>query len=763
MPDFPGVLILAAQRDVRRDMFDAFDHVGFRPILAARDVAQAESLLLDEPPLALVVLALEADPGRVLGFAHALRSRPAYRDTPMIAVVDDTAAMDTRLLAPVFNDWLRRASIRSELLPRATRSIGDATTTAAATPDVATQESPAPAAQAPAAAPVLARHDLASRALSMVSALAGCSSDDAGLADAVATVANTLEFDVVSLWAFQPEHDESVELARFCAPNLPVEGPSAAQQGLLKVALRGDAVVALESVRGLGSDSLVQALGLGAYAALPLMDERRVVLGALVVGRMEPVADAATMEAALRTGANRFASALELRAAREQGRARGLLDAVTGLPNRLLFNDRLDTNIREAHRTGECFAVMFVDLDRFKSINDSLGHATGDLVLAAVARRLQSNVRASDTVARYAGDEFTVILRHIIKRDDVLRIAEKIVQVMESPLMLGDGSELQITASIGVSFFPDDASDSEMLLRHADEAMYGAKSLGRNNFQVYASNPDTMQQQHVALKSKLRHAERNNELRVYYQPQVRADSEDIVGMEALVRWEHPELGTISPAFFIPLAEASGLIVSIGAWVLRTACIHARAWQEAHGFNLRLGVNLSAVQLMQPNLVDTVADILNETGFDPQHLELEVTESISVKTVPNLVESLDALHALGCRIAIDDFGTGAASLDYLRRLPADRIKIDQSFVRNIGVDPDDEAIVRATIDMAHRLKRGVVAEGVEIEQHLDFLRANGCDELQGYLFCRPLPHLAFEKLLNERARILAGGLAPVDHA
>jgi len=604
MPDFPGVLILAAQRDVRRDMFDAFDHVGFRPILAARDVAQAESLLLDEPPLAesllldepplaLVVLALEADAGRVLGFAHALRSRAAYRDTPLIAVVDDTAAMDTRLLAPVFNDWLRRASIRSELLPRATRSIGDATVPAAATPAAVVPEGPVAA--APAAA--LARHDLASRALSMVAALAGCSSDDAGLADGVATMANTLELDVVSLWAFQPEHEEPVELARFCAPNLPAEGPSATQQGLLKVALRGDAVVALESVRGLGSDALVQALGLGAYAALPLMDERRVVLGALVVGRLEPVADAATMEAALRTGANRFASALELRAAREQGRARGLLDAVTGLPNRLLFNDRLDTNIREAHRTGECFAVMFVDLDRFKAINDSLGHATGDLVLAAVARRLQSNVRASDTVARYAGDEFTVILRHIIKRDDVLRIAEKIVQVMESPLMLGDGSELQITASIGVSFFPDDASDSEMLLRHADEAMYGAKSLGRNNFQVYASNPDTMQQQHVALKSKLRHAERNNELRVYYQPQVRADSEDIVGMEALVRWEHPELGTISPAFFIPLAEASGLIVSIGAWVLRTACIHARAWQEAHGFNLRLGVNLSAVQLV----------------------------------------------------------------------------------------------------------------------------------------------------------------------
>jgi diguanylate cyclase (GGDEF)-like protein len=453
--------------------------------------------------------------------------------------------------------------------------------------------------------------------------------------------------------------------------------------------------------------------------------------------------------------AARFAHALELRHTREQGRAEGLLDALTGLPNRLLFNDRLDTVIREANRTGEVFALLFVDLDRFKTINDTLGHAVGDQVLLTTTQRLRGSVRASDTVARYAGDEFVVILRHIVKNEDVLRIAEKIVQVMGAPLRIDDGTELQVTASIGVSFFPDDAPDADTLLKHADEAMYAAKSLGRNNYQIFEGRAEQSQQQNLALKSGLRHAEHKGELRVFYQPQVDAVTEDIVGMEALVRWEHPELGFIGPGFFIPLAEETGLIVSIGEWVLRTACRHAQEWERRFGLGLRLGVNLSAVQLMQPNLLEIVSSALDESGLDANLLEMEVTESISIKAAPNLVENLQGLHRLGCRIAIDDFGTGAASLDYLRKLPADRIKIDQSFVRNIGVDPDDEAIVRATIEMAHRLKRGVVAEGVELEQHMEFLRANHCDELQGFLFCRPLPQPVFEKLLQEREQLLAG--------
>jgi len=364
-------------------------------------------------------------------------------------------------------------------------------------------------------------------------------------------------------------------------------------------------------------------------------------------------------------------------------------------------------------------------------------------------------------VARYDGNEFTLILRHIIQREDVMRIAEKIVRVMEVPLTLADGSELHITASIGVSFYPDDAASAERLLKHADVAMYSAKGMGRNNFQTYVAVPEESHQQRLALESKLRNAEKNGELRVYYQPQVETQNEDIAGMEALIRWEHPELGMISPGFFIPLAEENGLIIPIGEWVLRTACADAHRLQVRFGQNLRVGVNLSAMQLRQPSLVDLVASVLRDTGLDANLLDLEVTESISVKSIPNLIETLQGLRELGCHISIDDFGTGQSSLDYIKRFPADRIKIDQTFVRNIGVDPDDEAIVRATIGMAHNLNRAVVAEGVEIEEHLEFLRNEGCEELQGYLFCRPLPAATFENLLAERERILLG--APVEAA
>lgn len=580
------------------------------------------------------------------------------------------------------------------------------------------------------------------------------SSGETSLADAAQLLVDDLGLDYLAVWSARPEENSTPMqlLQRWRGAEQPWPGPQL--QSSLRLVLGGKTLLHPSDAQRLAdADPLIGQLGLRGFVGLPLLDERRSVLGALLVGTHAPFGEPGIVEPVLRCAAVHFAHALELQRTREQGRVEGLLDALTGLPNRLLFNDRLDTIIREANRTGECFAVLFVDLDRFKSINDNLGHAVGDQVLVAVTQRLRSSVRASDTVARYAGDEFTVVLRHIVRNEDVLRVAEKIVQLMESPLSLEDGTELQVTASIGISFFPEDAADAETLLKHADEAMYAAKSLGRNNFQIYDVNPE-QEQQNAALRARLRHAESNGELRVFYQPQVDAVSEDIVGMEALVRWEHPELGAISPGFFIPLAEESGLIVSIGEWVLRTACKQAQAWERQHGLRLRLGVNLSVVQLMQPDLVGVVARALEETGLEPGLLELEVTESISIKAVPNLIENMQGLHRLGCRIAIDDFGTGAASLDYLRKLPADRIKIDQSFVRNIGVDPDDEAIVRATIDMAHRLKRGVVAEGVEIEQHLHFLRANHCDELQGYLFCRPLPQISFERLLTERQRLLA---------
>ncbi|GAP65047.1 PAS/PAC sensor-containing diguanylate cyclase/phosphodiesterase [Mizugakiibacter sediminis] len=593
-------------------------------------------------------------------------------------------------------------------------------------------------------------------AMALLTRMLATGSGDEGVQRAAQLLAEALALDFVIVLSARPEESGTpTPLALVQRIGLPPDAPDLLRQPTLKLVLDGETVAHAEDAQRLAeADAFVRTLGLNGLVGMPLADERNNVLGALLVGARAPIAGGDGMLQTLRVAAARFAFELELRRAREQGRAKGLQDALTGLPNRLLFNDRLETTIREAHRTGEMFAVLFVDLDRFKNINDSLGHSVGDEVLVAVAKRLRASVRASDTVARYAGDEFTLILRHITQREDVLRIAEKIVRIMEAPLTLADGAELHITSSIGVAFYPDDGNTAERLLKHADVAMYSAKGMGRNNYQAYVAVPEESHQQRIALEAKLRQAEKNGELRVYYQPQVSAQTEDIVGMEALIRWEHPELGMISPGFFIPLAEETGLIVSMGEWVLRTACRDARRWQQRFGLPLRIGVNLSPLQLMQPNLAELVRSVLEETGLEPSTLDLEVTESINVKSIPNLLETLQTLHDFGCHISIDDFGTGQSSLDYIKRFPADRIKIDQTFVRNIGVDPDDEAIVKATLSMAHNLSRAVIAEGVEIEQHLEFLRAHGCEELQGYLFSRPLAPTAFENMLAERERLLA---------
>ncbi|MGB0133750.1 EAL domain-containing protein [Dokdonella sp.] len=593
------------------------------------------------------------------------------------------------------------------------------------------------------------------QALQVISNLAQVGGGEEGISAAVRSLVDWLALDFVALVALRLDQaGETQPLVVFHRFSPADDTPDPLRQGILKSVLDGDEVIQLADAWRLSSDNgFVRERRFECLIGLPLCDERKVALGALIVARREPIQKQSPMIEGLRAVAHRLALELELRRTREQGRVRGLQDSLTGLPNRLLFNDRLESVIQEAHRTGEMFAVLFVDLDRFKNINDSLGHSVGDHVLVAVARRLRLCVRASDTVARYAGDEFTMILRHIVQRDDVMRIAEKIVRVMEAPLTLPDGLEIQITASLGLSFYPDDATVAERLLKHADVAMYTAKGMGRNNYQAYVAVPEESHQQRLALEAKLRQAERNGELRVFYQPQVDTASEDIVGMEALIRWEHPELGMISPGFFIPLAEETGLIIPIGEWVLRAACQDARRWQLRFSLPLRISVNLSPLQLRQPNLVGLVAAVLEETGVPASLLDLEVTESISVKSIPNLLETLQALRELGCGISIDDFGTGQSSLDYIKRFPADRIKIDQAFVRNIGLDPDDEAIVRATIGMAHNLNRGVVAEGVEIEAHLDFLRELGCEVLQGYLFCRPLPAASFESLLAERERLL----------
>ncbi|MEO8778621.1 MAG: bifunctional diguanylate cyclase/phosphodiesterase [Rhodanobacter sp.] len=743
-----GILLVGSERELRRSLFDALDRAGYSRIHSARDLAHAAILLEGDPAqqaLQLIVLVLDGDDGAARASCGQLRSLPGAATAPLIVVLTEQASCAPANLPAEVTDWLGAAQIGTELVARWQRAQLNATNLLARL--------------AGADAPALPDHTdqagfRAEAALSLLSRFFVASSGVGAHAAASRLLYEELELDYLEVWSTRSEASEApTEILQLCRDEQ-VPWSSAHQHGLLQRVLGGKSVRYPSDAGKLASvDPLLQRLGLSAFVGLPLFDERQTVLGAMLVGRRQGFADMAAVEPVLQCAAARFARVLELEHTREQGRAEGLVDALTGLPNRLLFNDRLETILREAIRNGECFALLFIDLDCFKAINDTYGHAAGDEVLRTVTQRLRSSIRASDTVARYAGDEFTIVLRHVVKNDDVRRVARKIVRVMAAPILLDDGVQLQVTVSIGLSFFPDDASDEETLLKHADEAMYVAKQLGRNNFQVYEVSPEYAREHGMALKTRLRHAEGNGELRVVYQPQVDAQTEDIVGMEALVRWEHPELGVISPAVFIPLAEETGLIVSIGEWVMRTACRQACEWEQRYGLRLRLGVNLSAVQLMEPHLLDMVRGVLRETDLDPALLEMEITESISIKTAPNLMENLNALHGLGCHLSIDDFGTGAASLDYLRHLPADRIKVDQSFVRNIGVDPDDEAIVRATIEMAHRLNRAVVAEGVETEQHLQFLRAERCDELQGYLFCRPLPPAIFDKMLAERQRLL----------
>jgi len=843
-----GILVVAAERELRRQLFDALDRAGHPSIYSARDATHAAILLEGRNALQLIIVVLSGDEPQALVICEQLRDLSGGAETPLIAVLTEEASFDPTDLPMGVSDWLHAAQINSELAARWRRLQTIVSTQAKTAPAIATANNEEqgdyrylfdegdgewlivdPHSQCLLeVSPTVATHshvhasqwqglplsevlqfegvtieqvlldadrrwypcqrksaqgvdtgqanvrsirhagraalalmfcsdraDLrAEAALSLLSRMfVSTSGVDTQIA-AARLLFDELGLDYLTVWSARHTGlDVPNQLLQLWSGD-DLEWPAAQLQTSLQSVLGGKPFVyRTDAARLAPTDPLLQQLDLVSFAGLPLYDERHTVLGAMLAGSRKGFGEMSIIEPVLRCAAARFAQMLELNRTRAQGRAEGLIDALTGLPNRLLFNDRLTTIIHEATRNGECFSVLFVDLDRFKLINDTHGHAAGDQVLRVVAQRLSASVRASDTVARYAGDEFIVVLRHVVKNDDVSRVAEKIMQAMGTPLSLDNGTELQLGASMGLSFFPDDANDPETLLRHADEAMYAAKRQGRNTFKIYEMSPEYAQQHGTVLRSRLRHAEGNGELRVVYQPQVNTESEDIVGMEALVRWEHPELGMISPAVFIPLAEETGLIVSIGEWVMRTACFQAQEWERLYGLRLRLGVNLSAVQLIEPHLLDTVARVLGETGLDPSLLELEITESISIKTAPNLIENLNALHRLGCHIAIDDFGTGAASLDYLRRLPADRIKIDQSFVRNIGVDPDDEAIVRATIDMAHRLKRAVVAEGVETEQHFEFLREHHCDELQGYLFCRPQPPLNFGNMLAERQRLM----------
>ncbi|MFZ2237715.1 MAG: diguanylate cyclase, partial [Dokdonella sp.] len=509
------------------------------------------------------------------------------------------------------------------------------------------------------------------QALSILARMSQSSGGELGLNHVVRNVVDWLELDFVMLSVMLGEGGDGTQtLLAHCQPPAESGGADPRREALMLRINDGEEFIHSSGASSLlGTDSFLKERGYECIIGLPMRDTRGAIVGGWLLARRERLELGAPVVDTLRIITHRLALDLEARRAREEWRVRGLQDALTGLPNRLLFNDRLESAIKEALRTGESFAVMFFDLDRFKKINDSLGHAMGDQVLLGVSRRLRASVRAPDTVARYAGDEFTLILRHITNREDVLKIADKIVRSMEAPLTLPDKLELHITATLGVSFFPDDASSAEELVKCADEAMYAAKAMGRNTFQAYVAKTDDSHQQKYALEEQLRLAQRNNELRVYYQPQIDTASEDIVGMEALVRWEHPELGLISPGFFIPLAEETGLIIQIGEWVLRTACVDTKRWNDHFQLPLRISVNLSALQLKQTNLVQIVESALAESGLEAHLLDLEVTESVSIKSIPNLQETLGDLRLLGCKVSIDDFGTGQSSLDYIKRFPA----------------------------------------------------------------------------------------------
>ncbi|HEX8615339.1 MAG TPA: EAL domain-containing protein [Telluria sp.] len=423
-------------------------------------------------------------------------------------------------------------------------------------------------------------------------------------------------------------------------------------------------------------------------------------------------------------------------------------DVLTGLPNRSLLQDRLGQAVAYSQRCQHPVWVLLIDLDRFKFVNDSMGHKAGDVVLMTVAARLRAALCETDTVARLSGDEFVVILTEHAEERLQADVVQRLMDAVAQPVPLGT-KEFFVTCSIGVAVYPTDNTPADSLIEHADIAMYRAKKLGRNNFQFYTPAMNEEAQERVRIESALRSALERDEFVLHYQPQVNLATGQVVGMEALIRWQHPELGVVAPDRFISVAEETGLIVPIGAWVMRTACAQNKAWQDAGLGMLRVAVNLSARQFGASNLLADIGDVLAQTGLAPSLLEIELTESLFMSDVTLAVELLHSMKSLGVNLSIDDFGTGYSSLSYLSRFPIDVLKIDRSFVSDITRDANDAAIVASIIALAHNLKLSVIAEGVETAEQLDYLRRHGCDEMQGYYFSRPLAAVAFEELLRQR--------------
>lgn len=448
----------------------------------------------------------------------------------------------------------------------------------------------------------------------------------------------------------------------------------------------------------------------------------------------------------------------DLKRTEEQIRYLAYFDGLTGLPNRTLFKEHLERAILYATRHKKMIALLFLDMDRFKNINDTLGHDAGDKLLKEMAERLKTSVRKTDsvshegpelagTVSRLGGDEFTILLSDIVQIQDVSRVARRILESISQPILL-DGHEIVITASIGISIYPNDGTDIVYLIKDADTAMYRAKELGKNNFQFYTQSMNNKAFELLVMEGQLHKALEREEFFLHYQPQVDIRTGRIIGVEALVRWQHPELGMVSPASFIPLAEETGLIIPIDEWVLKTACSQNKRWQAAGFPPIKISTNLSAKHFARKNLMESIAKIVHDTGMDPHYLDLEITESVLVKNVGELIIIFQELKGIGVSLLIDDFGTGYSSLSYLKKFSLDVLKIDQSFVREITTDSGSAAITKTIIEMAHNLNLRALAEGVETEEQFTFLLENECDVFQGYLFSKPQPAEEITRFLRD---------------
>ena len=532
----------------------------------------------------------------------------------------------------------------------------------------------------------------------------------------------------------------------------------------LSAALSGEVVVVVEELAGRTSE----ALGfldrnkiLEAYAPLRLGESQQ------VVGAVEVYSDYGAVEAQIAATKRRVYGgivvslgglffALLLLVKRDSDRMRkqetqllyaAYHDPLTGLPNRSLFSDRLTVALAQAQRQDELVGVVLIDMDHFKLLNDSWGHTTGDELLQEVANRLKGAIREGDTVARLGGDEFVLVLPGIRRPEDLAEVAEKLLSNLREQWQL-DQRDFQTTASAGIAIYPPDGKDAENLLKNADTAMYAAKEAGRNTYRFYSAAMNAKFMMRFETERALRRALKQSEFIVHYQPVVDVATGEIVSAEALVRWLDPEKGLIGPGDFIAIAEETGLIVPLGEWVLRSACAQTRAWREAGLAHLGLAVNLSGRQFRHADLVATIRQVLKDTRLDPSCLQLEITETIAMQDIELSVPTLLRLRELGLQTAVDDFGTGYSSLAYLKDLPMDTLKIDRSFLENVATDPRDAVIVANTIALAHGLHLTVIAEGVETEEQLAFLKEHHCDQFQGFLFSKPLPAAAFERLLRQ---------------